>query len=618
VDGVSFENGAPADLIIGQPSEYANGKNNPSTEAGLSSPTGLAVNAQGDLFVADSGNNRVVKFKRPFDQQTDVILISQVIGQPDKINTSAPAQTQVTESRLDLTSGSTPYLVGIAFDAAGNLWVADADNSRVLRFPESAICSSCTDDGPNANLLLGQQTYTDYGDLGRSTSNRTVRNQMRFPSGIAFDDGGRLYVADALNRVLVYAPDPQIITRQPADRIMGIGQGGAVISATTLGVISGSTWYPPEGVFTDGNTVFVVDTGAHRVLRYPPYSQWPAEQAQYSPSAESVLGQPAIEMNDVTILELVNRGRGTSDDDGLNNPVAGAAGNGLVYVVDNGNNRVSAYPDLSTGDLTAVVIERILGQLDPAFNSVNLVEGKEYFFGGAADVAFDYTSDPPRMYVSDRYNNRVLGYADAYKVRPGDAADLVIGQSDLFRTVVNWPPQFGSPPNDAGLSQPVGLAVDESGNLWVADSGNGRVLRFPSPFETERDAQGLLHADLVLGQFDFVSKYTTTTSQTMGAPYGITFTNEGWLLASDSSWNRVLLFEPPFVSGEPAVKVFGQQNMSTNGGGSGDSQLNSPRHISIDGDDRLYVADYSNKRIQIFPELITGLAVPSGARSLLK
>ena len=69
---------------------------------------------------------------------------------------------------------------------------------------------------------------------------------------------------------------------------------------------------------------------------------------------------------------------------------------------------------------------------------------------------------------------------------PGDAADIVIGQNDLYRTLANAPQNNADIQTDTGLFRPTGLAVDTNGDLFVADSGNARVLRFASPFQQTR------------------------------------------------------------------------------------------------------------------------------------
>ena len=89
----------------------------------------------------------------------------------------------------------------------------------------------------------------------------------------------------------------------------------------------------------------------------------------------------------------------------------------------------------------------------------------------------------------------------------------------------------------------------------------------------------------------------------MGAPYGLAFTSNGSLLASDLGNNRVLFFPATggiLTSGEAATIVFGQSDMNSNGAGSGLNQMNFPHHIAVDSDDRLYVADTNNGRVLIF------------------
>ena len=172
-------------------------------------------------------------------------------------------------------------------------------------------------------------------------------------------------------------------------------------------------------------------------------------------------------------------------------------------------------------------------------NAPNLVEGREFDFGGGntgydAGVAVDFTSSPPHLYVADTYNNRILGYNDLRNVQSGAKADLVIGQPDFQQVLVNYPANNANLPNASGLFLPTGLAVDSAGNLYVADRGNGRVLRFPQPFANYTPGT-LEQANLVLGQSSFTStKITDATDRTMAQPYGLAFTLAGGLLVSDA------------------------------------------------------------------------------------
>jgi hypothetical protein len=113
--------------------------------------------------------------------------------------------------------------------------------------------------------------------------------------------------------------------------------------------------------------------------------------------------------------------------------------------------------------------------------AANLVEGRELY--SPRGVAVDTSVSPPAIYVADTLNNRVLGWADATAFTNGQSADIVIGQNDFFTT---WPegptttphsPGVGAP-LQSGLTYPTGLAA-LNGDLYVVDSGNNRVLRYP-------------------------------------------------------------------------------------------------------------------------------------------
>jgi uncharacterized protein (TIGR03437 family) len=280
--------------------------------------------------------------------------------------------------------------------------------------------------------------------------------------------------------------------------------------------------------------------------------------------------------------------------------VAGAVAGNEVYIADSGNHRVLALP--LAGD-TFGGASKLIGQQEFNQFAVNLIEGREVFVSNGvvstAGIAIDRRSDPPRLYVSDGLNNRVLGFRDARNVRPGDRADIVIGQTDFFRSIANSPVGDVNQPTDSGLFNPNGLAVDNNGDLWVADSGNSRVLRFPSPF-----TQPAQRANLVLGQLNFTSKITDASSQTMRAPVGIAVFFDGSIAVSDAIFNRVLFFQKPaggdFRNGQEANKVFGQPDFVTVAAGSTATRMNSPRAIASDTDDRLYVCDTGNSRVHVY------------------
>jgi sugar lactone lactonase YvrE len=159
------------------------------------------------------------------------------------------------------------------------------------------------------------------------------------------------------------------------------------------------------------------------------------------------------------------------------------------------------------------------------------------------------------LYVPDIFNNRVLRYDDPFNT--DCVADEVWGQADY----TGDEPNRGKPTAASStlkLTDRDGVALDPDGNLWVADGGNNRVLRFPKSKETGIIAKD---ADIVLGQPDFASNgewgYKRTLAQ-MWYPIDVEFDSHGNLYVCDGIFNnadgRLVVFEPPFKSGMPATR----------------------------------------------------------------
>ena len=126
----------------------------------------------------------------------------------------------------------------------------------------------------------------------------------------------------------------------------------------------------------------------------------------------------------------------------------------------------------------------------------------------------------------------------------GSAADLVIGQPDFYSTKVNAV-------SASSLNGPVGVTVDSAGNLYVADTGNLRVLEYDSPFTNGKTA------DRVFGQPDFL-KHTTclTGSSALCSPQEVALDLGGRLYVADTGSNPVLEYEAPSTN-STATRVFG-------------------------------------------------------------
>jgi uncharacterized protein (TIGR03437 family) len=632
-DAGAFTKGDPADLVIGQRDRFSTSAQGPGTQfsTGLNRPVAVAVDSHGNLYVADAANNRVVRYPQPFAQPAGSLLpIDLVIGQQGPNSGRSPNQGQGSASAqtLYLASNNAVYRSGLAFDGQGNLFVSDAGNNRVLRFPVGQLASNTFQ--PTADLVLGQFDFLSTTAVSNQGNNPAQRRKdgMSQPAGLAFDQAGRLFVCDLFNRVLMYTPPftngipasrvlgglPSLSSTQPIQSLAQLYQlygnmllGGYVFNSTN----NFSLTNPPAGVFTIGNVPFVVDTGNHRIMRFDPPDQWPPETTSFSPFAAGVIGQADSRQH------TANAGLKEPSAGSFFAPAAAAFDGADLIVADSGNNRVLALPQQGTNFAGAT---RVFGQIDFSYSAPNLIEGREFYFADSgsgqffgAGVAVDTTSDPPRLYVADPGNNRILGYKDARKVSAGTIADIVIGQSGLFSAVINSPSGDPLQLTQTGLFRPSGVAVDKNGDLWVADTGNGRVLRFASPFKSSQTFGQ--SANLVLGQSDYFSKITDASARNMRSPYGVALTYNGSVLVSDTADNRVLYFVKPstgdFNNGQAAFTAFGQPDFISISSGNASNRMDSPHGIATDSNDRLYVCDSGNDRVLVYTRVTTAGVDPA-------
>jgi len=615
-----------ATMAVGQRDLVSTLPGGPNTQGGLtagfSSPTSIAVDSSGNLYVTDTGNNRILRFPAPFKQTGALLAADLVIGQP-----SIASGTQTNQGN-QLPTAQTLNLQGDQFarssiavePATGNLWVTDPGNNRVLRFPKSQLAANTSQ--PTADLVLGQSSFTanTVPNAPPNTSPLLVTTSLNTPVGLTFDQTGNLYVADNLGRVLYF--NPPFATNLAASRILGV-----VVQTTNT-----APTYPnqyslvsPSGLFTLGNNLFVADSGENRIVEYDIPANWPAAgnpngtpPQQVSPPILNVIGQ-----NDM-VSGKPNKNQGKPDNSTVWLPF-GAAFNGTdLWVADTENNRIMQFSSQAGKYVTAT---RVVGQLDFPYNAPNLIEGREVFFtlgnSGQAGIAIDHNSSPPHLYIADTFNNRILCFNDYRNVQQGSVVNIVLGQPDVYTSLVN-----SGQPNQTtqqGLNEPTGLVVDGSGNLYVADSGNGRVLRYPAPFNVPAGGQQI--PNLVLGQASFTGTPITDVSvQNMHTPYGLwlfqgcfTTTQACNLAVSDAFHNRVLIFQhaagADFQNGQAASVVLGQSSFNNLSASNATNGMNSPRHISADSSDRLYVADSGNNRLLVFANAPTAA---SGAGSSLQ
>ncbi len=234
---------------------------------------------------------------------------------------------------------------------------------------------------------------------------------------------------------------------------------------------------------------------------------------------------------------------------------------------------VAAAPNPYRSDMTATLA---LGQPQLNSSSSGYASSSLRYPGG---ITFDAAGD---LWVADTENNRVLEYAPPFAT--GMNASLALGQGTLSGDRSNT--------TQSGFFAPEAVAFDAAGDLWVADTGNDRVLEFVPPFHTGMDAS------LVLGQSSYTTRAPGTTAVNLSGPSGLAFDSDGDLFVADTDNNRVLEFVPPFQSGMAASVVLGQTLFTTSEKNLTQTNLSHP--VGLLADDAaglLWVADEENGRV---------------------
>jgi sugar lactone lactonase YvrE len=215
---------------------------------------------------------------------------------------------------------------------------------------------------------------------------------------------------------------------------------------------------------------------------------------------------------------------------------------GNLWVADSENNLVLEFAPPFSGNMSASFV---IGQPNFQGTTAGASAGGLKF---PMNVVFDHAGN---LWVSDTDNSRVLEFEPPF--RNGMNASVVIGQSNFLTAFFNT--------TRNALSGPEQDVFDSSGNLWVADGGNARILEFQPPFSTG------MNASLVIGEPDFTHRYcqpstlgyetTCSNHSLLTYPSGIAFDLQGdlWITDSYAVNGRLLEFTPPFKNGMQASLV---------------------------------------------------------------
>lgn len=320
---LSFEDFAPASVVIGQPDFTSNAA--ATSASGLNGPYGRPARVDGTFYLPDYGNDRVLGFDGGVPTASGAAA-DFVLGQADFV--SAVASDEAT----GLDGAQTAMAHG------DRLFVADFSNARVVIWNELPTTTQAP-----ADVVVGQPAF------GQSTSACTVTG-MNGPESL-FVTEDRLIVADSVNRrVLIFDGHP---TSNGAAADLVLGQASFTTCAPNdddqdgtedAGPTARTLAYPGD-VWTDGTRLVVADPENARVLIW---NTFPTTNFQ---EADVVLGQADMTSN-------VEAGGAA----GMGYPYFVASNGNQLFVADGSNHRVLVFDTFPTTDGQAA--DRVLGQSD--------------------------------------------------------------------------------------------------------------------------------------------------------------------------------------------------------------------------------------------------------------
>jgi uncharacterized protein (TIGR03437 family) len=283
--------------VAGNGQHSFSGDGEPATAAALDWPASVTGDAAGNLYIADQHNNRIRRVDR-----AGVITTYAGNGRHSFSGNGGPAR----DAALD-------YPAGLALDAAGNLYISDQHNSQVRRVRPNGVIEAFAGDG--------RATYA--GDGGAA-----VRASLDWPTGLALDAAGNVYIADQFNnRIRRVAPDGVITTFAGDGRATFAGDGGPAGRA--------SLNHPADVAVDAAGNLYIADQRNHRIRRVSPEGIITTVAGAGAPGFSGD-GGPAA-------LAALNRPSGVTVD---------AEGN--LYIADHSNFRVRkvTFPKPAAGGVT--------------------------------------------------------------------------------------------------------------------------------------------------------------------------------------------------------------------------------------------------------------------------
>ncbi len=542
-------------VVAGNGTIGFSGDKGPATSAQLNRPAGVAIDSTGNLYIADLGNNRIRKVSGG--------TITTVAGNGTFSfgGDNGPA-----------TSAALYFPDGVAVDSSGNLYIADNYNHRIRKVSGGLITT-----------VAGNGTAGFSGDNGPATS-----AELDYPDAVALDSSGSLYIADYSNG-RIRKVSGGVITTVAGGGSSFPGDNAPATSAQLNG---------PQGVAVDSSgNLYIADTYNNRIRKVsggviatiagsgPVGSSGdngPATSANLSyPSGVAVDSSGNVYLSDYADSRIRKVSNGTisivagnaklgfSGDSGpatsaqfsqVDDIALDSAGN--VYVADYYDNRIRK---VSGGTVTTVAGSATFG-----FSGDNGPATSAELSGPVA-VAVDSVGN---LYISDHNNNRIR------KVSGGTITTVAGNGTGGFSG-------DNGTATSAELLTPVGIAVDSTGNLYIADTSNNRIRKVSG---------GVITTVAGNGTFGSSGDNGAATSAELADPYGVAVDTAGNLYIADTVNNRVRKVSGGVIT---TIAGNGKSGFAGDNGPATSAELNFPTALAVDAAGNVYITDTGNNRVRL-------------------
>ncbi|MCY2990866.1 MAG: dockerin type I domain-containing protein [Planctomycetota bacterium] len=539
--------------VAGNGAQGYSGDGVPATAASFSRPSCVAVDSAGNLFIADAGNNRI----RQVDHATGLITTIAGNGTFGYSGDGGPA-----------TAAGLNGPQSVAVDSVGNLFIADANNQRIRKVDHATGVIT---------TIVGNGTWGYSGDGGPATA-----ATLGIPLGVALDFAGNLFIADtANNRVREVNHVTGVITTVAGDETQGYSGDGGPATAASLNF--------PEAVALDSaGNLFIADsnngsirevkrdTGVITTVAY----LWNASSVTVDSAGNLFIPDSANncirEVDHATGAITIVAGNGSggySGDGGLAAAASFSGPSGVtldsignLFIADSGNNRIREV-DQATGVITTVAGDGTVGDDKPA-TAASL--------NGPSGVAVDSAEN---LFIADTMNSSIRDVDHATGVITTVAGNRTFGYSG-----------DGGPAIAASLNWPKGVAVDSAGNVFIADTTNGRIR------EVDHDT-GMIITVAGSGTSGYSGDGGPATAASLDMPWGVAVDSSGNIFIAEQGANRIRKVDHTTGLITTAAGD-GTSGYSGDGGPATAASLFCPTGVAVDSVGNIFIADNGNNRVR--------------------